>query len=142
MGSGGDDLPAVDSVVDMWLAYPHWEVASELFRVVKSYLVTVIVASYDCEFVDPVSTFSQYFLPDMKTRMPVFYKACQNALYGIINAVIRDLSGRRALVCSTPFDPHFMKFGLRSSLKLSLELWCRSLTLRHFLVGGRAVDVH
>ena len=63
-------------------------------------------------------------------------------MHGIIDGVIRDLSGRRALVCSTPFDPQFMKFGLRSSLKLSLELWCRSLSLRHFLGGGRAVDVH
>ena len=76
-------------------------------------------ASTDCGF---QSAFSQYFLPDMKARMPVFYKACQNSLQGIIDGVIRDLGGRRALVCSTPFDPHFMKFGLRSSLKLSLEL--------------------
>ena len=55
-GSGGDDLPVVDNVVDMWLSYPHWEIAPELFGVVKSYLVTVIDSAYECEFVDPVST--------------------------------------------------------------------------------------
>ena len=96
-------------------------------------------AATDCGF---QNTLGQYFLPDMKSRLPYFYKACQNTIHGLITAIVRDLSGRRALVCSTPFDPVFMKFGLRSSLKTSLELWCRSLTLRHFLRSGRAVDVH
>ena len=55
-GSGGDDVPVVSNVIDMWLSYPHWDVAAELSHVVRVFLVTVASPSYSVDFVDPVST--------------------------------------------------------------------------------------
>ena len=93
----------------------------------------------DCGF---ESRFHQYFLPDMRPQLPIFFKACQKFLVGIVARIISGLEVRRGMICSSILEPTVMKSGVTSRVLAALELCCRTFATRRLMSSGSAVDVH
>ena len=50
IGSGGDDLPVVDDVVALWMAFPHWAECLEFLHVLLVVFVSCCLPEYDVNF--------------------------------------------------------------------------------------------
>ena len=88
------------------------------------------------------SRFHQYFLPDMRPQLPVFFRAFQKFLLGVVARVISELECRRSMICTSILEPVVMKSGMTSRVLAALELCCRTFATRNLMSAGSAVDVH
>ena len=55
IGSGGDDLPVVDDVVALWMAFPRWTECLEFLHVLQVVFVTCCLPEYNVNFHDESS---------------------------------------------------------------------------------------
>ena len=51
-----DEVPVVEGIFSMWMAYPHWERCLQLRRVLDLVIGLTITSSYPIDFVDESST--------------------------------------------------------------------------------------